>query len=256
MPFETPARALPPAELRDAVLQQEKALLDAYGDTFAVWEAMNEPNVTNVVNAPRDIVADLLGKSSQLVSERGKLTALVNSAHEGDYGRRFAVYTLDNKPATDWERTYLAYLKGPDTQQAVAHLDVVGLQLYPGFHFNESFGGLQGPATTPSSLVDTLERYSALNKPIHITEFSVPSSYQPDWTSGYWREPWTEQTQADYAEMVFALAYADPNVHSITWWDISDKKSSVTTGGLCRADGKPKPVLDRLKDLIATWKTP
>ena len=30
-----------------------KALLDAYGDTFAVWEAMNEPNVTDVERAAR-----------------------------------------------------------------------------------------------------------------------------------------------------------------------------------------------------------
>ena len=132
--------------------------------------------------------------------------------------------------------------------------DVVGLQYYPGFHFNESFGGLQGPATTPSWLVDTFARYAALKRPIHITEFSVPSSYQSDWTSGYWREPWTEQTQADYAEMVFTLAYADPNVHSITWWDVMDKKSSVTTGGLCDANGAPKPALARLKKLIADWK--
>ncbi|MBM3289477.1 MAG: hypothetical protein FJY92_04930 [Candidatus Hydrogenedentes bacterium] len=249
------ARAMAPGALRDALLQQEKALLDAYGDAFSVWEAMNEPNVTNIANAPRDIVADLLAKSAQQVSAREKLTALVNSAHEGDYGRRFAVYTLDNKPAHDWSRTYLAYLNGADAQRAVAQLDAVGLQYYPGFHFNESFGGLQGPATTPSWLIDTIDRYAALKKAIHITEFSVPSTYQPGWTSGYWREPWTEQTQADYAEAVFTLAYADERVHSITWWDITDTKSSVTTGGLCDANGGPKPVLERLEGLIAAWNS-
>lgn len=250
------ARGMQPDALRDAMLQQEKALLDAYGDTFAVWEAMNEPNVTNVVDVPREIVAGLFAQSAQSIAAHENLTGLVNSAHEGDYGRRFAVHTLDNIPANDWNRTYLAYLNGADVGPAVSQLDAIGLQLYPGFHFNESFGGLQGPATTPSWLIDTIERYSALKKPIHITEFSLPSSYQPGWTSGYWREQWTEQTQADYAEMVFTFAYANPNVHSITWWDITDTKSSVVTGGLCDASGKPKLVLDRLAKLIASWKSP
>lgn len=250
------ARGLQADALRDAMLQQQRVLLDAYGDVFSVWEVMNEPNVTNVVDMPRDSVAELFTKSAEQTSRHSNLTALVNSAHEGDYGRRFAVYTLDNKPVNDWNRTYFAYLKGADVQSAVAQLDAIGLQYYPGFHFNESFGGLQGPATTPSWLVDTLERYAALGKPIRITEFSVPSSYQLGWTSGYWRGPWTEETQADYAEMVFTLAYADPNVKSIAWWDITDAKSSVTTGGLCDANGDAKPVLDRLKRLIASWKAP
>ncbi len=250
------ARGLAPDKLRDAMLAQENALLSACGDSFAVWEAMNEPNVTNVVNAPRDLVADLFGKSTEQINSREKLVALVNGAHEGDYGRRFAVYKLDNSPVNDWNRTYLAYLKGDDVKATVAKLDTVGLQFYPGFHFNESFGGLQGPAVTPSWLIDTIERYAALGKPIHITEFSLPSTYGKDWASGYWREPWTEQTQADYAEMIFTFAYADPRVQSISWWDIMDTKSSVTTGGLCDTNGKPKLVLERLKKLIGGWKTP
>lgn len=248
------ARGMAPDKLRDAMLAQEKALLDAYGHSFAVWEAVNEPNVTNVANAPRAIVADLFDKSTDQIAARESLTALVNSAHEGDYGRRFAVYKLDNTPVNDWNRTYLTYLQGDDVKAAVPKLDAIGLQYYPGFHFNESFGGLQGPATTPSWLIDTIDRYAALGKPIHITEFSVPSTYGKDWVSGYWREPWTEQTQADYAEMIFTFAYADPRVQSISWWDVMDTKSSVTTGGLCDANGKPKHVLERLRKLIAGWK--
>lgn len=249
-------RSMNAQQLRDAELAQARALLDNFGGAFSLWEAMNEPNVTNTVGMPREWVLDLLLNSAQLANAHGNLQALVNSAHEGDYGRRFAVYTPDNRPANDWNRTYLSYLKDVFARDGAAHLDVIGLQYYPGFHFNKTFAGLEGPATTPSWLVDAIDRYAALGRPIHITEFSLPSSYQPDWTSGYWREPWTEQTQADYAEMVFTLAYANPRVHSITWWDITDAQSSVITGGMCEAGGRPKPVLDRLRKLIATWKTP
>lgn len=246
------ARGMDPDALRAALLAQQDALLAAYGQQFAVWEAMNEPNVTNVLSMPRPAVHELFEAAAKRVNAYPNLVSLVNSAHEGDYGRRFAVYTFDNVPVNDWNRTYLQFLH--DSVSTLDDLDAVGLQYYPGFHFNPSFGGLEGPATTPSWLVDTIERYAVLGRPIHITEFSVPSAYGADWTAGYWREPWTESTQADYAEYVFTLAYADPNVTSITWWDVTDAKSSVAHGGLCRADGSPKPVLNRLQTLLNQWK--
>ncbi|MDZ4859873.1 MAG: hypothetical protein SGI88_12920, partial [Candidatus Hydrogenedentes bacterium] len=248
------AKAMPSAELQTAMLAQQAALLETYADTFSVWEAMNEPNVTNVVGLPRESVLNALEESAALIKETPALTSLVNGAHEGDFGRRFAVYTLDNTSLSDWNRTYFTYLSEAKSANALDNIDVIGLQYYPGFHFNRSFGGLQGPATTPSWFIDTLERYAKLGKPLHITECSLPSSYDKTWISGYWREPWTPQTQADYAEMIFTLAYANPDVHSISWWDVLDTKSSVTTGGLCDAQGNPKPVLERLAALIASWK--
>ncbi|HRK33092.1 MAG TPA: endo-1,4-beta-xylanase [Candidatus Hydrogenedentes bacterium] len=250
------AQSLQPAQLAEAMLTQQSAMLDTYGKRFAVWEAMNEPNVTNVVNMPRDMTRKLLRDSGALIKKSSGPASLVNGAHEGDYGRRFSVYALDNTPLHDWNRTYLSYLEDANAQGALDSVDVVGLQYYPGFQFNESFGGLQGPATTPSWLIDTIDRYAELGKTIHITEVSFPSSYQSSWTSGFWRERWTPETQADYAEMIFAFAYAHPEVESISWWDIYDTKSSVITGGLCDANGKPKPVLDRLRSFMAALRSP
>ncbi|GMV93978.1 MAG: hypothetical protein AMXMBFR82_37560 [Candidatus Hydrogenedentota bacterium] len=245
------ARSLSHADLTGAMLAHESSLIETLGGDIAVWEAMNEPNVTNVVGLPRPMVHELLGKSSGRIAGAG--LALVNGAHEGDYGRKYALFDSDGTPANDWNVTYSTFLEEAAFVGGTKQVDIIGLQYYPGFHFNESFGGLQGPATTPSWFYDLIERYAAFERTVHVTEFSLPSTYESSWTSGYWREPWTETTQADYAEMIFTLAFAHPAVQSISWWDILDTKSSVISGGLLRADGSPKPAFDRLSSLLSEW---
>ena len=247
------AREMNDRQLSDAMLAQESALLKALGNDIAIWEAMNEPNVTNITGMPRAMVHELLGESALQIGAASSLSSLVNGAHEGDYGRKYAVYHLDGSPSNDWSMTYSAFLQEAAFAGSTKQVDVIGLQYYPGFRFNESFGGLQGPATTPAWFLDLVNRYAEFDLPIHITECSVPSSYGSDWTSGYWREPWTEDTQADYAAMIFTLAFGHPQVQSISWWDIMDTKASATTGGLLHPDGSPKPVFERLSDLLREW---
>jgi hypothetical protein len=117
------------------------------------------------------------------------------------------------------------------------------------------FGGLEGPAFTPSHLRDVLARYARFGKTLHITELSLPSAYPAGWNCGYWREEWSEAAQADYAEAAYTLAFAEPQVRSVTWWDISDADAAVDFGGLLHEDGTPKPAFDRLRALLAQWRT-
>jgi hypothetical protein len=237
--------------LIDAMLAQEEFLLNALGNEITIWEAMNEPNVTNVVQMPRPMVHELLSQSTDRIASASH--SLVNGAHEGDFGRKYALFGLDGSPVDDWNVTYSAFLEEASFVGSSKQVDIVGLQYYPGFRFNESFGGIQGPATTPGWFYDLMNRYAAFDRPVHITEFSLPSTYVQDSTSGYWREPWNETTQADYAEMIFTLTFAHPDLHSISWWDVVDTKSSVISGGLLRAEGSPKPIFERLSALLDKW---
>jgi hypothetical protein len=253
-----PARAktLSHNALRAAAVDQARVLVDTFRDRISVWEAMNEPAATNTVEMPRAMLNELLADSARIIKRHPGLTALVNSGHEIDYGRKYMFFGLDNRPASDFSLTYSKALERAQAQGALNHVDAVGIQFYPGYRFNETFGGLEGPAMTPSWLVDTLMRYyAAFAKPLHITECSIPSSYGRDWNAGYWREPWNETTQADYAEAVFTLAFGNPAVRSITWWDVSDAKPSVVTGGLIDASGRDKPALERIEMLIRQWRT-
>lgn len=248
------ARGMPHAELVEAALAHQRALIETFPDSFSVWEAMNEPANTNVAGLPREDMVRLLASAAANVAAAGK-PALVNSPHEFSYGAEYFFHGPDNRPVDDYPMTYSAFLSLAQERGALENIDIVGLQLYPGFHLNADFGNQQGPAFTPAHLLDTIERYAGFGKSIHITELSLPSAYGAEWTAGYWREPWTESTQTDYAESVYTLAFAHPQVRSITWWDITDLKPAVLSGGLVRADGAPKASFERLRSLFAAWRT-
>lgn len=252
-----PARAGQMAHdaLCEAMLDQEQALIGAFGSKIALWEAMNEPAATNQVGMPRATVNNLLGRSAELIASYEGLTSLVNSPHEVDYGHKYLFHTLGNRPENGFPITYLDALRKAETAGALEEVDVVGLQFYPGFHHRAELGGMQGPAVPPSWLVDTVESYSEFGKPLHITEFSIPSSYGSGWISGYWREPWNPEVQADYAEAVFTLMFGNPRVQSVSWWDVTDQKPSILTGGLVDVAGSPKPALERIEQLLKEWVT-
>lgn len=248
------ARQMAHPELIEAALSHQEALLDAFGSTIDIWEAMNEPANTNIVGLPREEMIGLLDTAARNIAAIQK-PALVNSPHEFSFGAKYFFYGLDNEPLDAYPQTFSEFLDLAAEKGALDAIDIAGLQFYPGFHLNEAFANQQGPAFTPSYVLDTLERYARFGKTIHITELSLPSTYGPDWTSGYWREPWTEAAQADFAEAVYTLAFAQPQVRSVTWWDISDEKPSVISGGLLHADGSPKAVFERLRDRLSAWRT-
>lgn len=100
-----------------------------------------------------------------------------------------------------------------------------------------------------------LDTYATLGKSLHITEFTPPSSGIPV-TGATWRGTWTEATQAEYAEDFYRVAFANPAVDAISWWDFTDYNAWVPGGGLLRADLSAKPAYDALKHLINDeWHT-
>lgn len=249
------AKKLSKEELPVQALQHQQALMETLGEDIALWEAMNEPANTNVPGLSRDAMMRMMRDAAANIANAGKV-ALVNSPHEFSYGGKYWLYNLDGSPVDGYPETYSAFLTDAEKEGALDHIQVIGLQCYPGFHLNADWANAQGPAYTPSYLLDTLRNYARFGRNIHITELSFPSTYGKDWFAGYWREPWTEQTQADYAERVYTLAFAEPSIHSITWWDISDAKPSVISGGLIGKNGKAKPVLERITALMQAWSTP
>jgi hypothetical protein len=244
---------MPPAELPAALLAFEAALMETFADEIGIWEIMNEPATTNVVNLPPAAVQALFAASAANISAANR-PGLVNSPHEFSYGAKYLIHGTDNRPQSDYPRTFSTFLDELSAAGLMEQVSIIGLQCYPGFHLNENqFGGQQGPALTPSHLLDTLDRYVRFGKPLHITEFTLPDTYGENWHSGYWKSPWTPALQAEYAEAVYTLAYAHPQLHSITWWDAAAANPAVIGGSLLDAAGKPKPVLDSIAALIQTW---
>ena len=139
--------------------------------------------------------------------------------------------------------------------------DVIGQQMYNGggitFFKDAGLGPVQGASTHDLGfLAQVLRRLSAFGKPIHVTENSVGSAWDPEWVAagaGYWHAPWSEATQADFLEAFYRLCFGAPAVQAITWWDATDAFPFINHGGLFRADGTPKPAFLRLESLIAEW---
>lgn len=105
-----------------------------------------------------------------------------------------------------------------------------------------------------------LDQYAALDRPIAITAMGVPAAAidvpdedHPGFSGGSWRQPWSNQAQADWASAFGAVALAKPFVQSICWQDLADPPSSaeMPRGGLADAAFKPRPAFDRLTELRA-----
>lgn len=250
------AYEMAPDDVAAAALAHQQSLLRELAGDIDVWEAMNEPATTNAVGLSAESMLRLVDDSAWAVKQYPEKTALVNSGHELWYGGKHRVHGLDNQPIEDFSQTYCEFLELAQAAGALDHVDSVGLQLYPGYKLNMTmFDGQEGPAMAPSAIGDQIERYARFGRPVHITEFSVPSFYGEDWTSGYWREPWNPETQADFAEAVYTLAFANPSVAAITWWDVRDDNASIISGGLYDAWGRAKPAVGRIAGLIDTWTT-
>jgi GH35 family endo-1,4-beta-xylanase len=100
-----------------------------------------------------------------------------------------------------------------------------------------------------------LDRYAALGKELHITEFTPTSSGQPI-VSPDLKGVWDEAAQADYATKFYTVCFAHPAVAAITWWDLCDDGAWLAGGGMLRQDLSPKPVYTALKEIIKKrWTT-
>jgi GH35 family endo-1,4-beta-xylanase len=118
-----------------------------------------------------------------------------------------------------------------------------------------------------------IETFEDFGKPIHITEMGFPSSpkLDPDssWGDGgpYWgggpggaNMVWhggtfTEDTQAEWAEQFYTVAYSNPRIRAISWWELQDSKTPmISYGSLVRRDGTPKESYKRLQALFAKWR--
>ncbi len=108
---------------------------------------------------------------------------------------------------------------------------------------------------SPQQIWETYETYSDFNLPLHVTEL-IPVSNGDSIKGGYKTGVWTEQTQADFAEMVYTLSFGHLNMKSVNWWGFSDKNIWQENGGLVDENLQPKEAYKTLDRLInKEWKT-
>lgn len=213
-------------------------LLSYYRGRMDMWDVVNEPTLAGIYPGMGRSPAQYVATAHRWAQQANPEATLVVNEYRviGDVEGRAAFHVMLerlNERGTPWH--------------------ALGMQAHE-------------PRTTRFDarvVWDSLNAYSDLGKPIHITEFCPLSGpgrphlvrtnrITDSWKSG----EWNEAEQAEYAEMCYRLFFAHPKVEAITWWDLGDKRSWLGTNGLLREDFSPKPtyrVLDRLVN--REWRT-
>lgn len=109
------------------------------------------------------------------------------------------------------------------------------------------------------------ERFEVFNKPMHYSEVGVSGgpteksvklgSYKFPEEPPLWHLYWDEETQADWLEQIYTLAYSKPYIKACNWFDFVDPFSYMENGGLLRSpEGEKKAAYHRLKNLQERFK--
>ncbi len=100
-------------------------------------------------------------------------------------------------------------------------------------------------------LWQSCDRFAALGRPLHFTETTIVSGPRRDDKNWAPTTAAGEAAQAEYVPKFYTMVFAHPAVEALTWWDFSDDGAwQGAAAGWLRNDMSPKPVYDRLHDLI------
>ncbi len=137
-------------------------------------------------------------------------------------------------------------------------IDAIGAQ-YHMFHRAEKYFDSTRLYYNLPHLFKTLDNYARFQKPIEITEVTVPA---------FTEDGADEMSQADVLERLYSLWFSHKNVSQIVYWNLADGYAAFTTpgnmtegenyyrGGLLRFDMSEKPAYRRLYHLIKeVWAT-
>ena len=146
-------------------------------------------------------------------------------------------------------------------------IDAIGMQ-YHLFNKREEEYEKTRKTLDPVKLYRHLDLYARFDKPIHITEVTVPA---------YSWGVEDEEVQAEMIEKLYSIWFSHPNVEQIVYWNLVDGYASFWDpdpekvkasqgnmtigenyyhGGLLRFDMSKKPAYYKIKDLIQNvWHT-
>ena len=229
----------PPEKSEELVLDRVQREVAGFAGRIDIWDVVNEPIHCR---AWKNVAAEAY-RQEQIPDIADYVDKAFRTAHEANPGARLILnefYVIARE--ADRERFYqlVTELKRRGTP-------ISGLGIQAHEPREEWFA--------PEKVWATLDRLGSLGYPLHITEYIPQSGGKP--ITGSWREgTWTEQTQAEFADQFYRLCFGHPAVVSINWWGLSDRQIWLPGGGLLDSEYQPKPVYNRLKDLIRRqWNT-
>lgn len=139
-----------------------------------------------------------------------------------------------------------------------ARIDAIGLQFHM-FYKKEDEEKETRLFYSPKHIYDVLDTYAEFNKPLQITEITIPA---------YSGDEEDEKIQAEIMEYLYKIWFSHENVEQIIYWNLVDGYAAFAPqgdmtagenyyyGGLLRFDMTPKPAYYTIKRLFQKeWHT-
>ncbi|GEM_PF-6939380 len=206
------------------------------------WEAILEPNFGN--HNPLNLTKD---------QYYGAIATSIAAIRENDPTATIEINLSYPCGGIDWLDNFQLVQEMLDRQ---IDFDVLGLQLYYNAYIVD--GNYPMPRMSFSEMSACYDRYEKMlvpyGKKVVGSEFSVPSEAIPG-PSGYWDQPWSEATQAQYLTTAFTIFFSKPSNLGLIWWNSVEPSPFVYNGGLVKDDGAPKKSFYALQGLIDGWTT-
>ena len=222
--------------LKSAQMRNIREIAKRYGDDIKIWDVVNESGSYRQGTALQydDYIFESF-KEAERVFPRD--TILINNETD----QAFTQLNKDDYTGRFFQTNNYLIAKG-------AKLDAVGVQ-YHVFWEKRWDDILAGNIEHPEFFLNALDFLAKQNRPIHITEITIPAMGQHG-----------EDNQAFWIEQLYKLWFSHPKVEAITWWNLVDGTAAggedKWKGGLLNRDFSPKKaylVLDRL--INKEWKT-
>lgn len=226
--------------LRELVYEHVKAVVTRYRRTVARWTICSGLHANTHFKLSFDQMMDLT-RICVLVMRKlhpqGKVQVEISQPW-GEY------YTANRKSLPPM-------LYADMMAQAGIHVDSIALRVQM---------GQPEPGQSVRDLMAfsaMLDQYATLDKPISLTAVGAPAAEtppphdEPERNAGWWREPWSESSQADWLSSVCSVAAAKPYVHSICWQELVDppRVAEMPAGGLISSKGERRPAFERFVEV-------
>jgi GH35 family endo-1,4-beta-xylanase len=218
-----------PAELAPLVRERVKNIVSHYKGRIDFWDVVNE--ATHLPDEVNKTKMAAWGAALGSVPYTGEPLKTARAANPN-------ATLLVNDYRTD--PPYLRLLSSLRQDQGFL-MNAVGIQS----HMHQGVWPLH-------KVYSICETYGKLGLPVHFTETTILSGgretqnkeWGPSTTEG-------EAAQAEHAVNFYTMLFSHPAVAAITWWDFSDYNAWLRApAGLLRQDMSPKPIYERLQDLV------
>ena len=234
-------------ELKPYIVKRFEEISERYSKDFESCDVVNEPS-----RIYDGYIKDRYNpKMKSVVPEDDYIVWIFDLASRLFPANKLILNDTVGTSFTEFHGKYSAYyLNIKDLLNRGVRIDEIGMQCHLG-------GSSPRNVYNSEILYNILDEYSALGKPINISEISIPSDFDGIID---------EELQALAAERLYKVCFSHPSVTGLTWWNLPDdgiltaqqteKNENIPTTGLIDKNYNEKLAYKTLRRLIKDeWTT-